>query len=391
MSRPARPLLHRLVAVGAGLLLALGTAPVATAAPAAAGGPAVRAVPFPPDWQARREALAERSGVDPSPAGEVLERTRDPRDAACTDTDLDVYVDGLLTGLTPEQVQFLHNSGALDFPIYDALLSGAEGDPRYALREHGRQLRRTFRDAQRFWDVPTGDVQLIGMHGDGVLGDAGRLTGLLTGLYGLSPAQAGPYAEYVVSTVASIPALEGGNNPIFTFGAYAFTGERTSDPVLAARPDLLVIGDGVLDALRAVGIDDVGPRAVLTHEFAHHVQFEAGVFDPPPADPRPTGAEASRRVELMADAFGTYHATHRRGLAMNAKRLLQAERTYYEFGDCSFSDPTHHGTPVQRQRASQWGSSLAEEHRAKGRTLRSLEVAARFEHALPGIVAPGGP
>ena len=35
-------------------------------------------------------------------------------------------------------------------------------------------------------------------------------------------------------------------------------------------------------------------------EFGHHVQFEDGLFNSPL-----TGAEATRRTELMADAFGT--------------------------------------------------------------------------------------
>ena len=57
----------------------------------------------------------------------------------------------------------------------------------------------------------------------------------------------------------------------------------------------------------------------------------------------------------MADAFGSYFATHARGLALNAKRVLQAEQTSFEVGDCQFADPGHHGTPLQRLRSATWG------------------------------------
>ena len=83
-----------------------------------------------------------------------------------------------------------------------------------------------------------------------------------------------------------------------------------------------------------MGVGDVGPRAVLGHEFGHHVQYEDNLFDSPL-----TGPEATRRTELMADAFGTYFATHSRGLALNTKRVLQAEQTFYKVGDCAFNEP----------------------------------------------------
>ena len=40
------------------------------------------------------------------------------------------------------------------------------------------------------------------------------------------------------------------NNPLWTLNAYAFSGEDESDPALAALPDKLVFGDGILDGLR---------------------------------------------------------------------------------------------------------------------------------------------
>ena len=57
----------------------------------------------------------------------------------------------------------------------------------------------------------------------------------------------------------------------------------------------------------------------MGHEFGHHIQYELNLFDPPL-----TGAEATRRTELMADAFATYWAMHARGLSLNAKRVVDA-------------------------------------------------------------------
>jgi hypothetical protein len=186
--------------------------------------------------------------------------------------------------------------------------------------------------------------------------------------------------------VASIPELRGGDNPIFTLNAYAYTGEDETDPLFASIPDKIVFGDGILDFFEYAGLADVGPRVVMAHEFAHHVQFENDLFDSPL-----TGPEATRRTELMADAMASYFATHSRGLALNAKRVLQAQQAFAEVGDCAFTSPGHHGTPLQRARASQWGADLASGAKKQGKVLPSLTVAQLFEAALPGLVAPDAP
>ena len=70
----------------------------------------------------------------------------------------------------------------------------------------------------------------------------------------------------MIALVASIPALQGGDNPIFTLNAFAFSGEDETDPLFRSLPDKLIFGDGILDFLDAIGIGDVGSRAVLAHE-----------------------------------------------------------------------------------------------------------------------------
>jgi hypothetical protein len=90
----------------------------------------------------------------------------------------------------------------------------------------------------------------------------------------------------------------------------------------------------------------------------------------------------------MADAFGTYFVTHKRGLALNAARVLEAEQSFFQVGDCNFGSPNHHGTPNQRLAASTWGWSVAEAAQKQGHVLPSLSLDAQFEAKLPEFVAP---
>ena len=270
-------------------------------------------------------------------------------------------------------------------PTYDALFFGSNTDARYDLRSDSRQsLTKAFTVVKRFWDIESSDIQLMATHGS-MLQDASRVAAVLQlplPEFGMTRAAAEAEAADIAE-VASQGFFDGGDNPLFTLDAFAFTAEGDPDPAVAGPPDKLIFGDGILDALDAMGIGDVGARVVRGHEFGHHVQFEDGLFSSPL-----TGAEATRRTELMADAFGSYFATHARGLALNAKRVLQAEQTSFEVGDCQFADPGHHGTPLQRLRSATWAVELANAARPQGKILPSLTFADLFEKELPEIVAP---
>jgi hypothetical protein len=382
------------VAAGAGLTLSLALlAPAATAddsaavtagSPDASGRSADSKLTdlLPADWQERRDAAQTRFGIEPSPAQEALERVINPGDYECGPTDLDFYVDELLAGMTAEEITFLVTSGAMEFPTYDALIFGSDTDPQYALEDYSTLLQGSFRDAKRFWDIDSSDIQLHAMHGDMLL-DEVRVARLLVVLYGFPEADAATYAATVADFIAAHPVFDGGDHPIFTLNAYAFTAEGETDPFFSTIPDKLVFGDGILDALSWMGIGNVGSRVVLGHEFGHHIQFELNLFDSPL-----TGPEATRRTELMADSYGTYWGTHARGLSLNTKRVLQAVRTFYVVGDCAFDNPGHHGTPNQRLRAAEWGAELADSARPQGRILSAQTVADLFEEELPDIVAP---
>jgi hypothetical protein len=373
---------RRLGVLGAGAALVLGaalTGPAATAGTTTPSSPSTSS-----RTQAalsRSDALAARFGVEKSSARLAVDRA--VAKTECGATDLDAYVDGLINGFSDAEFNFLlGHLEMLDIPTYDALLHGTTTDPRYALRgDYAQTITKTFRDVKRFWDIQSGDIQLMSMHGS-VLTDPARVARDLTEVFDYTPQEAAAYAQEVAAAIKK-GWFDGGNNPFFTLNAFAFSAEGDPDPLVQGVPDKLIFGDGIIDALNAMGLGDVGPRAVLGHEFGHHVQFEDGLFDSPL-----TGAEATRRTELMADAFGTYFATHARGLALNTKRVLLVEKSFYDVGDCYFTDPGHHGTPLQRERSSAWAAGIADAARPQGAILPSLTFANMFEKKLPELVAP---
>lgn len=360
-----------LVALGAAALLALAGVSTSVAAP----GP-VSPAPASSDHRlVENPAQARLQAVAPS---------------ECTTTLLDHYVDQLFTDMTDEQFTFLvlHQDVLLTVPTYDALFFGTSTSPDHALGASGQQIRNTHRDLRKFFDIESADIELLAMHGD-VLLDADRIARTLTAMVAtgqlphLSPAA----IQAEATTVASWMRAQGDfhDNPLWTLNAFAFSAEGESDPFIAALPDKIVMGDGIIEAYDAIGLRDVGVRVILAHEFAHHVQFELGVFDSGPTDP----AAATRRTELMADAMASYFGTHKKGLSLNRKRVADALLSFHTVGDCSFASPGHHGTPLQRSRAAEWGAHLAAAARPASYVLPSTTFVATFDAALPQIIAGG--
>ena len=362
--------IRSIAALGAAVLLTLGG--VSTAATASA-----TASPAP--------ASTQRHLVE-SPAQAALARAVAPSE--CAGTLLDTYIDQLFADMTDEQFAFLvaHQDALFNVPTYDALFFGTPNDPDYALESHAQQIRNTFRDLRRFWDIESSDIQLMAMHGD-VLLDADRIAKTLTAM--VATGQIAPMTPAEIqaeaATVAAFMQTQGDfyDNPLWTLNAFAFTGDGESDPFIAALPDKLIMGDGIIDAYDAIGLGDVGIRVIMAHEFGHHVQYELGVFDTGPTDP----AEATRRTELMADAMAAYFGTHKKGLALNKKRVADALLSFYTVGDCQFDSPGHHGTPLQRQRAAEWGADLAAAAKPRSYILPPATFVELFDQALPQIIS----
>jgi hypothetical protein len=386
------------VSVVAGLVLALGfLVPVAQADPDDTETAPDRAS-IQNYWQARSnfarsnfarsnfgtlgEETASKFGLAEGPVDVAVQRAIDGAAYACGATGFDAYVNGLLAGLTEKELAFLLDSGVLEFPAMEALVFGSSADTEFTERDQSRALTKTFRDLQRFWSIPSSEIDLIAMHGD-MLGHPERISRLLVVLYGWSQADADEYARLVAAVVNQVPAFAHGNSALFTLDAFSFSGKGDPDPLIAGLPAKTVIGDGFLGALTAMGLDDVGAPVVLAHEYAHQVQADLSLFDSPL-----TGPEATRRTELMADAYASYFAVHARGLSLNAKRVVDVQQTFFELGDCAFDDLGHHGTPNQGRRASTWAVNLAADARPQGQILPAKTFAALFDVQLSTIVSP---
>jgi hypothetical protein len=273
-------------------------------------------------------------------------------------------------------------------PSYEALIFQTKATPQYFgyNGEYNQRMRKTERDVKRFWDIESDDIQVLAMHGT-VLADPSRTVPTYTSdlFLGLSEATAQTWASEVRNVMLTEPLVNGGNHPLFTFNAFAI-----SAPELGI-PDKIVMGDGILDGYKAVGFDDVALPAVFAHEFAHHIQFQRGYFEelPPGSDPSTVDdAELTRYTELMADALAAYYLTHSRGASMNRKRVEQFLQVFFQIGDCAFTSPGHHGTPIQRMRAAQFGFDVADRAHKQGHILTADQFHALFVANYTTFVAP---
>ncbi|MEV0581317.1 hypothetical protein [Nonomuraea sp. NPDC050310] len=337
---------------------------------------------LPAGWEASAKAAAAKAGRTQTTG--LRDKAINPDDYECEDTALVAYVDQQLAGVDPSALLLLFMLGVLDYPTYDALLFETSATPQHFGRsgEYDIPITHNMRDLRRFWDIRNDDIQLVAMHGS-MLRDVNRVARMVKIFFGVGDAQALQLAQSIIALIASQPTLRNGDNPIFTLNAFAFTAEGETDPLFQGVPDKIVMGDGVLEAMTALGLGDMAAKAILAHEYGHHVQFEKGLFDSPL-----TGPEATRRTELMADALSTYFLTHARGQAINSKRLLAASRSFFEVGDCQFTSNGHHGTPNQRLRSATWAADVANSARPQGKIMPSLTFAGLFDAKLPELVAP---
>ncbi|MBC9796552.1 hypothetical protein [Sinomicrobium weinanense] len=272
-----------------------------------------------------------------------------------------------------------------DIPTYYALFLDEDVNKRAYFGPNGEytnQVQRTFKDLSRFWDINAGDMELTGMHFDTYL-DLEKSAKTLQLLYGGTIEENMETAEFLKEITEEYETLNRENGAIFTFNAFAFKGQEVSP--LGFIPDKIVMGDGIMQGMDAIGFGDVAAQAILAHEFGHQIQYDNGYFvDVDPEDE----PEATRRTELMADAYAAYYLTHKRGATMNWKRVKKFMEVFYNIGDCGFTSSGHHGTPNQRMAAAKWAYELAQRAHKKGHILSSQEFYELFEEKLPELVAP---
>jgi hypothetical protein len=310
-----------------------------------------------------------------------LRKVIDPDDYECSpSTPMTDWVATTISDWTQQDALNAYVVSVLNLPGYASMVA-AQGIPQtYGPNgEFTKAVTHTFTDLKRFWDIRSDDIRIVPMH-SAILTDRAVLAQTFRTVLHRSDADAAYWANYF-ATWAEQPKIR--DHPVNSFNAYAFTGAGDPDPVLAAMPDFIVMGDGILQAHQAIGLGDVGPQALMAHEFGHHVQYEDNLFASPL-----TGPEATRRTELMADAFGSYFLSHSRGASMQWKRVQLFTQAFYGIGDCGFTEAGHHGTPNQRMRSAQWAYSVVTGAPNQGHILPSLTFAGLFDARLAELVAP---
>jgi hypothetical protein len=334
-----------------------------------------------PDLLAAATAANERLGIHEAPALQAATlRAIDPNAYACSpSTPLTDWVAGTITDWTLMDKVYAYAAALANLAGYASMINTPQDSPYGPNGEFTIAITHTYRDLRPFWDIQSADIQLRPMH-SAILADRDALYRTFRTVLHRNDVDAAYWAD-TFSTWASQPKFR--DHPLNSLNAYAFTGQGDPDPALAALPDQIVMGDGILQAYRAVGLGDVAPQAILAHEFGHHVQYENNLFDSPL-----TGPEATRRTELMADAFGSYYLAHSRGASMQWKRVQLFTQVFYGVGDCNFADSGHHGTPNQRARTATWAYSVVTSAPNQGHILPSLTVASRFDAKLADLVAP---
>ena len=295
-------------------------------------------------------------------------------------TPLNIWLGDQLSDWNGDANFFATYTGILDFPAYDALFfSNSSANQYFGIHgEYSQQINKTFKDLKRFWNIQSDNIVLAGLHGN-MLQNREKVILMDEIMFGDSKQVAEFYADLIQTLLKEMPQYRNGEHPIFTFNAYA---QQAFDfPPFGKVPNKIVVGDGILDGFSSIGFKDIAPQAILAHEFGHHIQFQLGVFGDQ------FSPEASRRTELMADAYSAYYLSHARGASMQWKRVQQFLQVFFNIGDCSFNDDRHHGTPAQRMAAARWAYNLANDAQKQGHILGSKEFTSRFEAYLPVLLS----
>lgn len=300
---------------------------------------------------------------------------------ACNaNTPINIWLGGELSDWTSTMRLYAQLTGMLDYPMYYSLIfENSSANQSFGINgEYTQKLTKNLKDLKRFWDINSADIVMVAMHGNTLM-DREKIIMTDMALYGTTEAEAADWADLIIDIINAFPAYRSGNHPIFTFNAFAQKGFDPG-PGYEYIPNKIVMGDGMMDGFKAIGFGDVAPQAILAHEFGHHIQYQLGLFTG-------TGPEATRRTELMADAFSAYYLAHSRGQSMNWKRVKQFLEVFFNIGDCSVTNNNHHGTPMQRMAAATWAYGVVEAAQKQGHILGARDFAAMFDAALPQILS----
>jgi hypothetical protein len=250
--------------------------------------------------------------------------------------------------------------------------------------EYTDQINKTATDIKRFWDIELDDIILVASHGS-MLQDRNKVIATFKSPeYGFSDEKANAYADSLATLFKMYPQYLNGNHPAFTYNQLA--PPDTTFAGFGRIPAKIIIGDGILQGLHALGYGDIAAQAILAHEYAHHIQYELDILVRGWQGGKELIPKTARRIELMADAYAAYYLSHPRGAAMQGENVQQFLEVFFNIGDCQFNYPSHHGTPAQRKAAAEWGYNLAKDAHQQGRILPGRELARLFDAALANIV-----
>jgi len=291
--------------------------------------------------------------------------------------------------------------------LYFSLLFRNKSDPyEYFYHDGSRtnEFETLHRDAKAFWDIPSSDILLLGMHGR-QLDDLDVLTEIYSDLEFESPQDSALFVHSLINTTI------GFDHPLLTFNAFAaspkeyqFDDDSIDDQDLGKYEELLdriVIGEGILEVFDILGYGETTPGYVYAHEFGHHIQFERDLLGIN-ATLNESNPFDLRELELMTDAFAGYYLAHPKGGNFKKGMVHQLWKEAFVIGDCEFNateNTNSHGTPNQRKRAIMFGTTTAKTFKSKTKArgsklisissiLPSTAFIKFFYKALPDIIEP---
>ncbi len=272
------------------------------------------------------------------------------------------------TALDPVIDVYVSEFGPLEFQYYgllatiNQLYAFIDDSPQYFAAD-GRLTNfatKHKRNLESFWNMP-GEITLNGQHNATLL-DRDAIAAVYLAFTSLTEAQAYANADFLVSVMQSSEVFQ--TTPLLSLDGFATTG------------DLIVIGDGIVQAMVDAGVEEkVVFAGIFGHEWAHQIQFNNylewyGVD----REDLVSTPETTRMAELEADFLTGYYLTHKRGGTYNWKRVTEFLDLFFAIGDCSFESTGHHGTPLQRFAASELGYLIADTTFPKGKILSADEL-----------------
>ncbi len=289
--------------------------------------------------------------------------------------------------------------GAPDVSLVEGFVFEPAGTQEFGYTgEFNDVMQSTQASVKGFWNFFSPDVKLGTMKGAPVLTNVPLVTFIYENFFTDVDANGHPipvthanavlYATQLHDLVVNTRALNGGDHPLFSFNAFAIPA------IPGFIPDKIVMGDGVLEGYAAAGLGNIAalaPQAVYAHEFGHHIQFKNGYIDEdiPGQNKETSDAELTRYTELMADAYSGYYLAHQNLGKTTKQQIRDAERAFFNLGDCAFDDPGHHGTPNQREASVDFGIETAA--RDGGAILTQQQFHDLFVAKYPELIAPDRP